>query len=336
MASKRYYRPDRSEAQHAVASLSLEELREQIEGWVLDAENRHRSPRTLVQRRFVSGRLLWWLTHTGRTACGRNDLRAFFAYLYNAHETPAGRWETGRKTPLRPVSALHYHSYLASLFAFIVAEGELDESPMDRVRAPEPQSDQIQPFTPEQMRAILAAAARSPYAVRDTALVLFLLDTGARASEVAGLRRCDVNLSGRRVSVTGKGNKKRAVFFQEDTARALWKLLRADGAPEDALFRAESGHTPGEALTRNGLSQIIRRLGRAAGITEARCSAHTMRHTFAVSFLRAGGHLYALQEMLGHTTLDMVRRYVKLADADVAEQHREHSPVRHLLRPPRR
>jgi integrase/recombinase XerC len=320
------------EPQSSPDCLSIDELREQIEGWALDAQNRHHSPRTLAQRRFIAGRLLWWLTHTGRTHCGRNELRGFFGYLYNAHETPAGRWESGRKTPLRPTSALHYHSYLASLFAFIVAEGVLPESPMTRVHAPEPAQDQVQPFSPEQIRALLGAAGRSPTPTRDTALVLFLLDSGARASEACALTRGDVNLSARRVSVIGKGNKRRSVYFHDEAARALWRLLRTPGADTDPLFRAASGYTPGAALTPNGLSQIIRRLGIAAGIEGVRCSCHTLRHSFAVSFLRAGGHMYALQEMLGHTTLEMVRRYVKLADADVAEQHREHSPVQHILR----
>lgn len=60
-------------------------------------------------------------------------------------------------------------------------------------------------------------------------------------------------------------------------------------------------------------------------------SPHRCRHTFAVAFLRNGGNLFALQKILGHRDLAMVRRYAELSDADVAAEHRVASPVDGLL-----
>jgi integrase/recombinase XerD len=117
------------------------------------------------------------------------------------------------------------------------------------------------------------------------------------------------------------------VSFQKTTARALWNYLREEERePNDPLFLSERG----EQLTRSGLLQLIERLGSTARITAARCSPHTFRHTFSVEFLRAGGNVFSLQQMLGHTALHMTNRYVTLAQADIENQHRQYSPVERL------
>jgi integrase/recombinase XerD len=74
------------------------------------------------------------------------------------------------------------------------------------------------------------------------------------------------------------------------------------------------------------MQQVLNRLKKRAGIT-GRCSPHSLRHTFARSYLVNGGDVFSLQQILGHTTLDMVKRYVSLADADIAARHRVASPA---------
>lgn len=71
---------------------------------------------------------------------------------------------------------------------------------------------------------------------------------------------------------------------------------------------------------------------RAAGIEGVRCSPHTLRHTGAKRFILAGGDMFTLQKLLGHTTLYMVRRYVEMASVDVQAQHERFSPADSLLR----
>jgi integrase-like protein len=73
---------------------------------------------------------------------------------------------------------------------------------------------------------------------------------------------------------------------------------------------------------------------RAAGIEGVRCSCHTLRHTGAKRFILAGGDVFTLQKLLGHTTLAMVRRHVELADVDVRAQHQRLSPADSLLQRP--
>lgn len=301
----------------------------------MDGQIRQLSAQTLVNRRGIIDRLLWFLRERGAESCGPRELRAFLAYL-SAGTDGESRWGSAIANTARPASASTvktYHGELRTFFRFLVAEEALAVSPMERLAPPVCRPDQVQPFTEAQVEALLAAAGRGDYPRRDRALLLFLLDTGARASEVCAIRVGDLDLQARKVMVTGKGNKRRALHFGRETARAVIAHLRdSQAAEEDFLFASERGGRQGEGLTRSGVFQLVQRLGENAGLTGVRCSPHTFRHTFAVMFLRHGGNTFSLQQLLGHTSLTMVRRYVALAEADLAAQHRQCSPADNLRR----
>lgn len=313
-------------------TLLVRDLKYQAEGWILDGEIRQLSSRTLEARRSVLAKLLWFLRQRECEFCGPHELRAFLAYLTNGHKDEGGRWgNAGERQPVKPGTTASYFAILRTLFRALVTDGALEASPMENLRAPVNRPDQIQPFTEEQVQALRTAARRSKHPRRDEALVLFLLDSGCRASEVCELKFRDLDLSGRRAQVQGKGGKVRSVYFGKDTTKAMWAYLREQEREEgDALFLADRGKTAGDGLTRSGLFQLIERLGAAAKVDAVRCSPHTFRHTMAVCFLRAGGSIYALMELLGHTDLKMCKRYLALAEADVANQHRQFSPVDRL------
>lgn len=201
---------------------------------------------------------------------------------------------------------------------------------MEAVPSPKARPDQVQPFTREQIGYLISAAKRSQQPRRNEALVLFLLDTGLRASELCSLRLRDMDLQGHRCTVLGKGNKRRTVPFGGTATKALWQYLREDPRDDDdPVFFSERSREP---LKRSGLRQLLERLGKAGRIEVTRCSPHTLRHTFAAEFLRAGGNVFTLQQLLGHTTLSMTNRYVALAQADIEAQHRQFSPADRLRR----
>jgi len=162
--------------------------------------------------------------------------------------------------------------------------------------------------------------------VRDRAIVLLLLDTGLRVSEAAGIRLGDLRPDSS-VKVMGKGAKERIVPIGSTARGAIVRYLgqRGPGPIEAPLFLGRRG-----ALDWRGMQQVLKRLKARAGIT-GRLSPHSLRHTFARSYLVNGGDVFSLQQILGHTTLDMVKRYVSLADADVAAKHRTASPADRLV-----
>lgn len=299
------------------------------DGWLLDCRYRQLSANSLEFRKHVLDKLIWWLAREGCEVCGAMEFKAFLTYIPMGHLEPGGRWGNPRMTsPVRPRTVKDYHAHLRIFTRWLVQE---DLAPMDlmrSVRPPVARRDSIQPFSTQQVESILAAASVAHHALRDTAIVLFLLDSAVRANELCRLRMRDLDILGRRATVLGKGDWHRSALFGPRTAKAMTRYLRSepDREPEEAVFMSEQ-HT---FLTPSGLFQIVRRLGQAARVEAVRCSPHTMRHTSAVLFLRSGGNAFALRELLGHNTLSMTSRYVSLAEADVQAQHAMHSPVESL------
>lgn len=284
---------------------------------------------TISTRRTLLSKLLWFLEEFDHPVCGAAELRRFFAYLNTGHSKAGGRWGNGCLTePLRPTTVRNYHKHLRVFFKWLVTEETLTVSPMEKIPVPLAREDQVQPFTQEQIQALLRAAKHSRHRRRDEALVVFLYDTGLRATEVCNLRFKYVDLDERRCRILGKGNKYRIVPFGRETKKVLWQYLRDESRElDEPLFLSDRGTSAGNALTRSGLRQLIERLGQSAGIQATRCSPHTFRHTFAIDFLRRGGNTFTLKTILGHTSLHMTNKYVTLAQADIERQHAQFSPA---------
>lgn len=272
--------------------------------------------------------------------CGKREMQQVMIYLRNGHDDPRGRWGNPLlKKPASAGTAATYFATVRAFFSYLVAEEVIEKSPLDSMPRPINRPDQIMPFTAEQIRAFRVAAKKSRHPRRDEAVILMLFDTGLRASEICSLRRDDIDFQDRRCSVLGKGNKRRSVYFCRETARVLHNYVRETAAENDdsrAVFLADRGEGAGGGLHRNVLQQLIERLAKTAKIEGVRCSPHTFRHTFAIEFLRAGGNVFTLKELLGHTSLTISNRYVALADADIEKQHRLFSPVEAMMHGPRK
>lgn len=312
------------------------DLRRIVSRWIGDGKAQGWSPRTLEDRQQMMDKFCWWLENEERLPATLGAIkppvvRSFLAYLREPR--PEGRWGTDHhasKRETRPSTVHTYYRAIRAFTNFCLAEGLLEGAPLQNVKPPRVPNDQVQPFTPEQVQALVDAARRGRIPDRDVAIVLTLVDTGMRVSELCGLTCADVDRGSAELTVLGKGNKKRRVYMGAACRRALWRYLeteRTKAFPEDPLFASRTPSQSGGGLTPNGVHQLIERMGRAAGITSVRCSPHTLRHTFAVNFLRGGGNLFELQQLMGHTDLTVLRRYVALAEADLAQAHRNASPA---------
>ena len=153
------------------------------------------------------------------------------------------------------------------------------------------------------------------HSLRDRSLLYFLTDTAARIGEAANLTRLDIRDS--YVKLRGKTGE-RLVPITPITRRMLDSVYAIHGSA-DAIWVGRRG-----PLTTSGLIQLVRRAFRRAGFSGPRSSAHTLRHTFGTFW---DGDETILQEILGHTTLDTVKRYRKFRLARAQAQHVIHSPV---------
>jgi len=246
-----------------------------------------------------------------------------------------------RSKPLSMKSLLNIHTVLSSLWTWATREGYAAHHVVRAVPAPNPEKRAIVPYTKEDVKGMLEACGSTrsyirpgkrecansrPTAMRDQAVVRMLLDTGIRASELCDLRLEHLDAKNQRVKVFGKGSKERIIRVGRRTTRAIWRYLtaRPDARLSDPLFVA-TGEVS-QPMTRSSLYHLVRRLGDRAKVVPA-AYPHRFRHTFAVSFLRNGGDVFSLQSLLGHSSLEMVHRYVALAQTDTENAHRRASPV---------
>jgi integrase/recombinase XerD len=211
---------------------------------------------------------------------------------------------------------------------------------MDEIPAPKYQKTEIHPLTREQVENLLKACEITREAKtherrtfthtrasshRDRAIIKVLLDTGLRASELCQLRIGDYDPATGDIRVRyGKGGKSRMAYLEKSARRDVWRYLatRDDTDDLDAPLFLGKFNRP---MTKDGLRILLTRLGKKAGVP--RCHPHRFRHTFALEFLRSGGDVFTLQKLMGHSTLDMVRHYLHLAQVDVRNAHRRASPV---------
>jgi len=217
------------------SEISVSSLANSLKDWLTDGRICQLSPLTTEERRRFGEKLLWFLGHKNHESCG---LREFFEYLGTAHCEPGGRWGKPLMTkPLRPTTIRTYYTQCRVLWNWMVSEGVLDASPMERIPAPRTLADRIRPFNTEQIEALLGAAKRTRYPKRDEAILLLLLDTGMRASELCSLRLCDVDMDTRSLNVLGKGNKRRTVYIGRAATKGLYNFLRSHPRdPNEPLF----------------------------------------------------------------------------------------------------
>lgn len=199
-------------------------------------------------------------------------------------------------------------------------------NPLKRVKPPRLGQEPLDPVSLEIVKAMLETCGKDFHGERDRALLLCLLDTGARAAEVCALNVDDLNqVTGEMLIKQGKGRKPRTVFLGQKSRRALRAYLRkrADHAP--ALWVTLDG----ERLTYWGLRQMVRRRAGAAGVEEPQL--HAFRRAFALNALRAGMDIYSLQLLMGHADLQILRRYLKQNAGDLARAHSAAGVVDGLL-----
>ena len=154
-------------------------------------------------------------------------------------------------------------------------------------------------------------------ALRDRTMLLFLYNTGARVSEVAGLRVDQLSLmTPAHVRLLGKGGKWRSCPLWTQTAQALQQLLaeRGEARPDDCVFAAMTG----EAMTRFGIYKRVRRLAGDLDMQQPgprptrRITPHVFRHTTAVHLLEAGVEVNVIRGWLGHVSLETTNRYAEI------------------------
>ncbi len=238
-------------------------------------------------------------------------------------------WLLG-KSELSRNSLANYDRALRVFANWLAHRGYVEVSPMARLPKPRAKEVKIVTFSAAEVRTILALAKGRRCPLRNYAMVLTLLDTGIRRGELVSLTLTDIQWRDGWLNVRGKTGE-RTVPIGSRAKRALRRYIdeerKAAHPGEMQVFLAESG----EPLAREPVTRCLNRIVREAGITREKVGPHTFRHTFAVEYLRAGGDVFSLQQILGHTKLDMTMRYVHYAKNDIKHAHSRFSPTDRFL-----
>lgn len=302
------------------------QLHSAIEGYWLE-KRRNRSQNTYNEYTITFNRFQDFVgADTEFAAITSDQVRQFLNYLRAKHE-------------LAPKTLANAWVALSALWTWAELELKTPHIIRGKVERPRYKRKPIEPYSRSDVAAMLEAChmtgtwqtrtgrqanSTRPTALRDRAIITVLLDTGMRASELCGLVVGDYNQKKGQLYIRhGKGDKGRFVYLGAGARKHLWRYLatRPEAKPVEPLFAsARLTH-----LDRTALRHLIQRCAQRAGVDNP--TVHRFRHTFAINFLRNGGNLLQLQNLLGHERMDTVRIYAQLAQLDLEQAQAKASPA---------
>lgn len=254
----------------------------------------------------------------GLTLGGMDErtIREFLSYLRRQRDyTPQG---LNRKI-----------ACLKSYFRFLEKEGYVDSSPMNDVKSARGGRLLPKVLTEDEVHVLLQRTrermAEKPGEwgpVRDRAILELFYATGMRLAEMVGLNMSDLDLDGRSLRVTGKGNKQRFVFMNEAAVMALRAYLACRPKTRtDALFLNRFL----DRLSRRAVELMFEKIKDEAGLQKS-ASPHTLRHSFATHMLEGGSDLVTIKELLGHSNLSTTQVYTNISRPRMREVYDESHP----------
>ncbi|MEM7131163.1 MAG: tyrosine-type recombinase/integrase [Chloroflexota bacterium] len=296
-----------------------------LDGYWLE-RRRNLSDNTVEQYEWIFGYALRFIGDVEVEQISSDNIRHWLNWLKDEHN-------------LAPKSCSNSWTALSSFFSWAENELNIPHPIREKVACPTVPPPAIDYYSQTDLLAMIQACEMGDTwksrcgkptrsvrrtAARDKAIITTLLDTGLRASELTDLKMMDYDKdSGKVIVRKGKGSKFRVVYLGMSARRAIWRYLsnREDRNPTDPLFSTQRG----KHIDINSLRATIKRIAARAGVPKA--NLHRFRHTFAINFLRNGGSPLELKELLGHSKMDTVLIYVRLAEVDLQRAQRIASPA---------
>ena len=288
-------------------------IRETISQYYLFHETNGHTKETLRYYEYHLGQIADWLEEKNITDISNITvyvLRSYFAQYQEGHT------RNGANVRYRAIKA-----YLR----WVWDEFDLEyKNPIEKIRVAADPVVPIKGVDPNDVEKLFESAKRSDYPERDCALLAVLLDTGIRKSSFINIRKEDVNaVSGIIYIRHCKNHKPMTVYLGKTARKHIRNYLKTitDIPSGDSFWITEYG----DPLSINGMREILRRMCKRAGIPEY--SAHDFRRYFALQSYRNGADIYAVSELLGHSGIEVTKRYLAITDDDRKKVHAKTSPL---------
>lgn len=232
------------------------------------------------------------------------DLYLFFEYCTEVRKnSPASR--------ARKVAALKgFFNYLK------LRRRLLDENITEQLETPKIGKRKPTYLQMEEAKMFLQSIEHRKYAIRDYCMMMFLLNTGMRVSELCSLNMSSI--SGRQLKIIGKGNKERAVYLNDACINALNAYLEtrksSNQQGEEPLFTSQKG----TRFTRQSIARVVKSINQSS-INKVNITPHKLRHTSATMMYRSGADIRSLQHILGHSNVGTTQIYTHIEDEQIQE-----------------
>lgn len=227
---------------------------------------------------------------------GRGDVSAFLAWL--VAEKNISEHTRNRKIAV-----------LKSFYKFLLEEEYVSKNIMTRIPSAKARKSLPKYLEPQSMEALLQAVTDDSW-LRDTAIILLMMSTGLRVSEVSALNLSSLQTD--RLLVLGKGKKERLVYLSPKTLESIQDYLEIrPQVPTDALFLSQRK----DRFQVRGIQDMVKKYLHKIG--KGSYSCHKLRHTAATQLLETGANIREIQEILGHESISTTEIYTHVSNADL-------------------
>ncbi len=229
---------------------------------------------------------------------------------------------------LSPSTIARKTSALRGFYRFLLKEGHIEKDPTELLERPKIGKTLPKVLTRQEVEEILKQPnLKTPFGLRDKAILEVLYATGLRESELIDLNLNNLNLEAEFISVVGKGGRERIVPIGSFAIDAIKQYLDKgrNKLCKDITERTLFLNPLGNPISRMGLWKIIRKYALAAGVMKD-VSPHIFRHSCATHMLEAGASIMAVQEILGHVDVSTTQIYTHLNVKDLKNIHEKAHP----------
>lgn len=235
-----------------------------------------------------------------------NEIRVFL-YMYQEQ----------RKISNRTLDK--YREYISRFFSWACDEGYIQSNPA-KIIAPIKYEAKPREALSQVELEYLRIACNTP---RERAIIEFLYSTGCRVSELAMVKKADVDWAAKSVHLFGKGRKHRTSFLNAKAEVSLQEYM--DSRKDDCEYLFVSERKPHRQMHKEGLEKIVRTIaGRVSTHTQKHITPHVLRHTTATTALQSGMPIEDISKLLGHESIDTTMIYAKISLEAVQAGHKKH------------
>ncbi|OTW70631.1 integrase [Bacillus thuringiensis serovar roskildiensis] len=215
-----------------------------------------------------------------------------------------------------------------SFYNFLHKHKHIKKNPIADIKLLKQRKEVVPTLSKDQIKLLLSLCDRKTFVgVRDYTIMMLMLDTAIRVNELANIEVVDVKHNEIVIRET-KTFFERIVPMSKKLKEQMEIYIKIRGyAESDKLFINQDGNE----LKKRSIQTRIERYGKLSGIKDVRVSAHTFRHTSAKLFIQNGGNAFHLQQLLGHTSLEITKKYVNLWATDIAESHKKYGALNNII-----